>query len=69
MGRWVDGMAYDDDNTPEAPDIKYNPDPELDYLRAFWYYVTEDITLNELRQVNDHLDSQFDFTIPQEYTI
>jgi hypothetical protein len=69
MARWITDMAYDDDDCPEAPGIEYNPDPELAYLRAFWYYVTEDLTLNELRQVNDHLDSQFDFIIPQEYYI
>lgn len=52
-----------------TPEIEYNPDPELDYLRSFWCYMTADLTLTELRQVNDHIECDLGTPTPEEYSI
>ena len=70
MTRCITDMVYGgDNNSPKAPGIEYNPDPELDYLRSFWAYMTADLTLTELRQVNDHIECDFGVLAPAEYSI
>ena len=41
----------------------------LEYLLAFWHYMTADLTLTELRQVNDHIECDLGTPAPEEYSI
>lgn len=83
MGRWVDGMAYDDGGACmmgeydgisvviPAREVRMREVEEahLEYLRAFWHYMTADLTLTKLRQVNDHIECDLGTPTPEKYNI
>lgn len=52
-----------------AETLQYNPDSKLRYLRAFWDYMTEDMTLKQLREINFEVERQTNEEPPQEYSI
>jgi hypothetical protein len=84
MGRWVDGMAYDDGGvrmkgeyegasviTPSLGEklAEEKRFERIEYLEEFWLIQTNDMKISELRQINEDIIRQTGYEIPEEYSI
>lgn len=73
MGRWVDGMPYDDDVSVVIPArevrMREVEEARLEYLETFWQLKTNEMKIFDLRELNEEIATRTGYPTPEEYSI
>lgn len=83
MGRWVDGMAYDDGGVCETGEyigmsvviparevrMREVEEARLEYLEEFWLIKTNEMKISDLRELNEEITTRTGYLTPEEYSV